>query len=190
MKLRSGFRLTRLGAVAICGLALATSREFYVRSIAPLRQQEAEARLEVADLNGRLDEARKTIAAVREREKDAHGVPGDLERLQDDLPAGSRIVWMSALLEGHFAHAGTPVLLNRLNLIRDEPNLPDYQRSFWSMALPVEDTGLNIAQLLFAVEDLEEQHPFLRVLDFAIRPDPENPDRQLAVLNLSALLPK
>ncbi len=177
----------RLGAVAACGLALAAGRELYVRTTAPLRQQEAKILRDVAALSRRIDAARKTIAEVQAQEKDVEAIRSKAERLQADCPPGSPVVWVPSLLRDHFARSGAAVLLTRLNAIQDEPNLPGHARGFWSAALPIDEAGHDIAALLEEVADLERQNPCVRVLDFAVRPDPENPGHRVALLNLTAL---
>lgn len=179
-----------LGALAACGLALAGGREFHVRSTVLLRQQEAEILRDVADLSRRIDGAHKTIEEVRTQQKDAEASRIEWERLQDDHPAGSPMVWVPTLVRDQFARSGTAVLLTRLNTIQDEPNLRGYRRGFWSTALPIDEGGRNIPALLQGVADLEQRNPCVRVLDFTIRPDPENPGGRVALLNLTTLIPK
>jgi hypothetical protein len=185
-----GKKWKRLGAVAVCGLALAASREFYGRSIAPLRQEETETLREIADLRERVESARKTIAEIREQEKDADRIRNELERIENDLPAGSAMVSVPALVSEHFARFGISVPLVRLNRTQDEPSIPGYGRGFWSVALPIDEAGRNIPILLVSVADLDQRNSFVRVLDFSIRPDPETPGGRIGTLNLTAVIRK
>jgi hypothetical protein len=82
------------------------------------------------------------------------------------------------------------VALVRLNTTRDEPNISGCERDFLSVALPIDDAGRNIPNVIAAVADLDQRNPFVRVLDFAIRADPENPARRVGSLNLAALIQK
>ena len=188
--MESGKTAMRLGGLAACALALVAGWGYYAHSIAPLRLREAEISREVGELRVRVADARKTIAGIQAQENDADRVRSELDRLRDELPAGSAMVWLPALLKGHFARAGIAVPVVRLNTTQDEPELPGYGRGYWSAALPIDGAGRNIRTMLAAVADLEEQQPFLRVLDFAIRPDPENPKGRVGLLNLGTLIRK
>ena len=90
----------------------------------------------------------------------------------------------------HFARfrIATPEI--RLNTIRDEPHIAGCERSFWFVRLPIDEGSANMANLLLGVEELDRRNPFLRVLDLSIRPDPDDGNRRIAVLNLGILAPK
>lgn len=178
-----------LGAAAACGLALA-GWGFYARWTAPLHREAAEITRDVVHLRDQIDAAHKTIAEVHALKKDTEATRSAGVRLQEGYPPGSPMVWVPTLIKDHFARSGTAVLLTRLNTVQDEPNLPGQARGFWSTALPIDEAGGNLAPMIHGVADLELQNPFFTVLDFAIRPDPENPGRRVALLNLTALIPK
>lgn len=180
----------RLGGLAVCALALWSGREYHSRFIAPLSQREMETLREAGDLGERVASARKTIAEIRAQEKDADRVRSELKRLQDELPAGAATVELPALVKRHFASVGIAVPLVRLNTTLDEPELPGYAHDYWSVALPIDAAGRNIPSMLLAVADLDQQNAFVRVLDFSIRPDSENPDGRVGLLNLVALIRK
>lgn len=182
---------TRVCTVAFCGLALAVGWGFYGLTIAPLMQREAAARRDAADFRERIEGARQKIKEVREIEEDTGRVRGELKRMQDEqLPAGSAMISTPALVKEHFERSGIPVSLVRLNTTQDEPNMPGYVRGFWSVALPIDKEGRHVAPLLLAVAELDQQHSFFRVLDFAIRPDPENQGGRVGLLNVAAVIPK
>lgn len=179
---------SKLGALATCGLALAAGWEFYNHSIRSLRKQETETLRDADDLRKRVEDAQQTIASIRTQEKDADRIRGELDRLQDILPAGSAMVSLPVLVKEHFARFGIAIPLIRLNTTQDEPRIPGYQRGFWSVALPIDDAGRNTTTMLLAVANLDTENSFIKVLDFAIRPDPENPDGRVGLLNLSAVI--
>lgn len=180
----------RLGGLAACALALLAGREYYAQSIAPLRLREMETMRGVEELRERIEDARKTIAEIRAQEKDADRVRVELARLREELPAGAATVALPALVKQHFARNEIAVPLIRLNTTQDEPELPGYEHGYWSAALPIDGEGRNIDAMLAAVAEIEPLHPFLRVLDFAIRPDPENPQGRVGLLNLGTLIRK
>lgn len=190
MILRYENKWKHLGTVVACGLALVAGREFYLQETAPLRAQAAKILREVAELSGQIDAAHKAIAEVHAEKKDTEASRSAGERLHDGCPAGPPMVWVPALIKDHFARSGTAVLITRFITIQDEPNLPGQERGFWSTALAIGEAGRNITPVIHGIADLEQQHPYVRVLDFAIRTDPENPGQRVALFNLTALIPK
>ena len=180
----------RLRWLAAGGLALTAAWAFDQQALAPLRQRETEARGSIAALEARIADAHRAVGEVRALEAQVSSERSELDSLQNDLPAGSAMIWLPALVKGHFAHFGIAVTIVRLNTTLDEPGMPGNSRGYWSLALPIDEAGRNVTGLLFAVAALEQQHSFVRVLDFGIRPDPENPGRRVAGLNLAVLIRK
>ena len=179
-----------LGLIATCGLALAVAWEYQGRFIAPLKQREAETLREVEDLSERLAGARTTMAEIQAQEHDADRVRSELERLREELPKGAAMVGLPEMVKEHFAKSGVSVPLIRLNTTQDFPDLPGYAHGYWSVALPIGDAGPKVTTMLLAVADLEQQDPFLRVLEFAIRPDPEKAGGWMGSLNLGTVIRK
>ncbi len=178
----------RIGAVVACTLAIAAGRDFYTRSISPLLQKETEIQRESDAVDKRIESARLVIAKTRTLETNADRARSELERLQNELPPGSPMVSMPALVGDHFTRHGLNVPLIRLNTTREEPKIPGYRRGYWSVALPIDKDGANIPTLLTTIADLEQHYAFVRVLDFAIRPDPENPEARLGLMNFAAVI--
>lgn len=180
----------RLGWAAAFGLALAAGSEKYTSLLAPLRERETEALRAVADLSGRIEKAQAAIAEMQAKETTARRVRSELKRPEYDLPTGSALVWLPVMAKENFARSGIAVRLIRLNTIQDEPDISGYERGVWSVVLPVEAAGRNDTKLFLAVAEIEHQNPFVRVLDFAIGPDPEDPGGRVASLNVAALVRK
>jgi hypothetical protein len=176
--------------MAACGVVLLLMSEDYRRSVGPLRQRETESLRDARELRERVAGAQKAIAEIRAREMDLARLWDEIDRAQADLPPGAASVSFPAWVRDHFAHSGIGMPQVRLNAAQDEPNASGYERGFWSVALPIDVTGRNLPTLLVAVADMDEQNAFVRVLDFEIRPDPENPGVRLGVLNLATVLRK
>jgi hypothetical protein len=189
MSLRFQSRWKRLGALAACGFALAAGRESYVRWTAPLRQEEAKILRDMAELGERITGARRAISEVRHQEMDMGSTRSHLKRLQGDYPDGSPMVWVPTLVKDHFARSGNVAPLVRHNTNHHDPEIPGYERGFWFVGLPIE-ARQNISTMVLAAVDLELQNPLLRMLDFAIRPDSDNPAQHLMVINIAVLAPK
>ncbi|MCE9609489.1 MAG: hypothetical protein K8R23_04620 [Chthoniobacter sp.] len=162
----------------------------YQRSLAPLQQSAREAGVATASLQERLEKARVAIQEVRTLESDAQSVRRQMDQLAMDLPDGPAAVWMPKLIKDHFAAFGLSVAIVRMNTVRAEPELPNFRRGYWAVGLPIVENTRSAAGTLLAVAEFEQQHPLVKVLDFAIRPDPENPQRRMALLNVAALIRK
>ena len=190
MSMEARKKWARNGALLAGAMVLLAAWDYQAALLAPLRVQETQALREAADLGERIGKAQKLIAEVRPKEAAAAPIRKELDRLQRDIPAGAAMVALPALVKEHFGRSGIPVRLIRLNTTRNEPGIPGYERSFWSLALPIDEAGRNITPLLLAAAELDREHPFLKVLDFAIGPDPENPSGRIASLNLTTLMQK
>lgn len=162
----------------------------YERSLASFQQRETDARAEVARLAERIATTRSTIQEARSLENEAQEARKQIARLGDDLPAGPAAKWMPALLAQHLTARGMKTCVIQMGTIREEPDLPGFLRSSWSVGLPLAEGSGNTAGPLFAMAGFKQHHPFVRVLDFAIRTDPENPRQRIAHFNLAVLMRK
>jgi hypothetical protein len=172
--------------LAAAGLAWWTS----VLSVAPWVERERRARAESAALKTRLEEAHAAIQKVRDLESDAQAVRRQIDQLAQEIPPGSATVWLPELVKEHFPKFGMNDVIVRMNTIRDVPELPGFHRGYWSVGVPLAETPRSAEGALLAVAEIEQQHPLVKVLDFAIRPDPEHPQGRVALLNVSALIRK
>jgi hypothetical protein len=188
--MESGFTWMRLGVMAACAAALLLIAEDYRKSVAPLRKRQAEALRDVARLGKRIADAQKSIAGIRTRETEVDRIRDGIDKAQAGLPPGSAGDAFPAWVKEHFAHCGITVPAVRLDSVQDEPGVSGYERGLWSVDLPIDEAGRNIASLLGAVADLDQRDSFVRVLEFEIRPDPEKPGARLGSLNLATVLRK
>lgn len=170
--------------LAIGSLVLAAGGVFYEQG-----NKRGSSR-ETADLHGRIVDAQRLIAEVDTLDIRQH-VPGNsVALLSVDLPRGSAQVWLPELVKTHFTNAGLDVSIIRLNSLLDIPESRNFQRGYWSVGVPVAEDGKNIPDLLTAVAQFERQNKFVKVLDFSVAPDPENPGKRIAGVNLTTLVVK
>lgn len=188
--MRSGKRWIRHGTFAACCVVLAAIWMLHARVLPSLIERESEALQAVSALNERIGRAQQTIAEIQARERDTVLVRSELQRLQKAFPAGAATAWLPTLAKEHFARFVIAARRIHLNGTQDEPGIPGYERGFWSVTLPVDEAGPIPVNLFLAVAEIEQRNPYVRVLDFAIRPDPEMPGQRLMSLNLTALVPK
>jgi hypothetical protein len=180
----------RLGVMACCGFVLLVISEHYRRSVAPLQERESETLSEAGRLRERIADAQKTIAEIREKETEVARIREEIDQAQADFAPGLPIDAFPAWVKERFAQSGMVVHGVRLEGAQDEPDASAYERGSWSLEIPVEEAGRNIATMLGAVADIGERHSFVRVLDFEIRPNPEKPGARVGTLSLETVLRK
>jgi hypothetical protein len=180
----------RLGVMAASGLALLLISEDYRKSVAPLRQRATDTLRDAGRFGKRIADVQKTIAAIRQRETDVDRIREEIDKAQAGLAPGSAGGAFPAWVKEHFAHCGIVVPAVRLDVVQDEPGASSYERGLWTVDLPIDEAGRNLASLLGAVADLDQRDSFVRVLEFEIRPDPRKPGARVASLNLATVLRK
>lgn len=170
--------------------AVAVGWWLYAQRIAPLQRSETAARAAIAELGVRTDETRVSLKAVKDLQQQTGGIRAELQRLHGDIAADSAIAWFPQRLKTHFAGFGLPGGATRMVNTQDEPDLPGYRRSYWAVALPIKGGNRTIDALLLAIEGLEREAPFVKVVDCVIQPDQEDPGQYTASMQLSALVQK
>lgn len=158
--------------------------------IAPIRKRGNDLRRRLGELNQSFEAARKTMQRVTEMEQATAQARGEMNRLHGDPGKGSALVWLPKMVKEHFKQVGIAVTTIRLNAVQEEPGLPGYTRAYWGISLPLEDGGKSVTAVLLAVTEMEEQNRHLKVLDFAIQPDVDNPLLRTAAFNIKALIRK
>ena len=156
--------------------------------IAPFLEREKADRSVIARLQEHTERARIAIREVQALESGSAAVRAKIAQLDNEIPAESAKVGVPALVKQHFAGFGLSEAIVRMNAVREEAALPGYSRGYWSVALPIPEADRSAAASLLAAAEFEQRHPFVKVVDFAIRPDPENPSRRIALLNVAALI--
>ena len=152
----------------------------------------------------RAKDDRNTIASLREQIAGAHAASQEIrtlaidatafraqiDRLEEEIPGPSVRVSLPEQVKQHFARFGLRVSVVRMNSVREDYDLPGYDRGYWSVSLPIAEARDKAAASLLAVAEFEQQHPFVRILDFAIQPDPEDPAGRVGSLSLATLIRK
>ena len=176
--------------ILIGGAALGSAGLFFHYAIAPLRLHKKDSVRRVEELRQQLDSAQATLRVSKDPEQELEGERTALNRLFGESALNSAMVSFPESVRQHFARFGIPLRVMRLNTIQEMPDLPGYQRVYWSVALPVAETDRKITGLLIAVAELEKQNRFTKVIDFALLPDVEEPRARTVGINLVTLLPK
>jgi hypothetical protein len=142
------------------------------------------------ELRERIEAALGAMKKVQAIEQQAARARVENQRLKSEQPAGSVLVWLPGRMEEHFSSFGISIAVSRLARVMDEPETPGYQRVYWVLGIPVEERNQKLPNLLFAVADIEDRNPYIKVIDFAIRPEPTDPRRRIATVNIAALVSK
>ncbi len=180
-----GKNATRLRWLAVGAFGLAAGWTFYSRSSAPLGSPEAEARR--AALHTQIADARTTIRDVQALEAKLTRERSELASLHAGVPASSALVWFPERMKRHFERSGVAEAVTRLNTTIEEPELPDFERIYWAVELPVGNSSAEVREMCLAIAELEPLDPSIRVLDTEIRPDANDPTRRLLVMNVAVL---
>lgn len=162
----------------------------YARSVESFAVSERNDQAACALLKEQIEGARTAIEEVRKLESDAQAVRRQIDQLAQDIPAGLAATWLPELVKEHFPRFGLPDPIVRMNTFREVPDLSGFRRGYWSVGVPIAEKRPSGAGALLAVAEFEQQHPLVRVLDLVICADPENPERRLAMFNVSALVRK
>ena len=158
--------------------------------ITPYRELEKADRETIAGLRGQLNDAHSLIDNARTLESKTEALRSQMDRLDREIPGPSEQGLLPEQVKKHFARFGLSVSLVRMNRVEEEFDLSGYDRGYWSVSLPIANAQAKVAESLLAAAEFEQQHPFVKMRDFVIQPDPDNPQGRIALLNLEALIRK
>lgn len=181
---RSAIVRATIAASLTAGLAWWMSNEL----LEPGRRQADELRRNVRGLQEKIARSRAAVQSVRDLEVAAATARMQMEELERRLPRGPVTIWLPELLKKHFARFGVEGTTVRMNTMRAVPDLSGYSRGYWSLGVPIREGNHSDLGTFLAAAELEKQHPYVKVVDFAIRPEPEDPKRRIALLNVSVLV--
>ena len=167
----------------ITGVTLAAGAMFYEQSANHAVERQNAA------LKARIADARRVITEIQEEEARLKLDRAKLDELHKDSPPMPALVWFPGRVKQHFDRFGSGAVA-RLNTARDEPALPGFERSYWAVEMPVGTSPTEVREICLAISELERLNASVRVVDVAIRPDTDNPDARLMVVNLAVLAPK
>lgn len=161
---------------------------YYRDTLVPVQERGRALVEQIRDLDRRVNEARNLLRECQALEAETANARVAVHRLERDLPSGSALFWVPARLKEHFRRFGFAEPLARLNSTVEDPDLPGYQRIFWTIGLPVDYDSKNLGAVMLAVADLEQTDRVARVIDVTIQPDPENSRRRDAAITVVSLV--
>ena len=162
----------------------------YRQTIIPCRLRERDLLRQRLEVQEQLKAAHRTLREVKDTEQESAQARAALNRLLGEDGRGSPMVSLPESIRQQFARAGLPLRVIRLNTIQEEPHLRGYQRVYWSVGLPIPEVDRIVTALLSEVVKLEQADRFIKVVDFALQPDAEDPRLRTAAINIMALVRK
>lgn len=147
-------------------------------------------RSQIAGLNGRVEEARKTISGIQRLEEEADTARSEINQWERSFPPDPPMVWIPPRMKEHFRRYGFGEPVVRFDAAHADPELPNYRRLYGRIHLPLNEGSYNLRNLLNAVADIEETERLTKVVGLAIQPDPSNPQGRTAIIALAALIRK
>ncbi len=173
-----------LFTAAIC---LGAAWFFYRQWILPVQASEKDTQGKIAELRGQIDLATKELEAIQALKNRAALGATELGRLHGEVHKGAVMAWFPVQIRQAFAQAENPVSSVRLNTTLLASGLPGCERSYWHVVAPYEPARRGIAGLLLAVNEIERQEPFVRLLDFSVKSDPADLSAGVAEMNFVVL---
>jgi len=157
---------------------------FYQGAILPLRERDEQFVQRKAQLEEQLDSARAKFVAIKQAELKVAAARGALNHFLGDETDESAMVAFPTEIEEYFKRFGLHNVVVRMAATKPEPDLPRYQRVYWSVGVQIPKKERNAEGLLLAVSDLEQQSRFIKVIDFSLQPDAENQNLGAATVNV------
>lgn len=179
------FKAVRFIVLGAAGLGV--SWWFYSSTIAPLEKRKEEFLQRRADLRHRVVAGRLKLVAIKDAEQKLGTVRTNLNRLVGDNSGESPMVAFPADVAYHFAQLGFPSAVVRLATIEPDKDIADYDRIYWSIGLPIPMSDHSLKALLVAIANLEELDRLIKVTDFSVQPDSENPAQRNASIGVVIL---
>ena len=154
----------------------------FEQMIAPLKKAGEEISRQADEASVQIEEVRNKIDSLRLLESKASAAVEELEEINQQLPAGSPLVWIPDRLTKHFQQFEFAAPLARLASAQAEPEMRGFQRIYWSVGLPLASAKRPLDKVLFAAAELERNDPFFHVVDLSILPNLEHPGERIAVV--------
>jgi hypothetical protein len=156
----------------------------YTHTIVPLQHRQEAFLHQRAELQESLDSTRSKLGAIKDNEQKISFARGALKGIVGPKGDESPLITLPQDLVDHFSRFGLPSATVRLVSAQPVPNLPEYQRLYWSIGIPISRTDKNVGGLLLAVAGLEQEDHIIKVLDFSLVPDPDDQSLRIAQVSL------
>ena len=179
-----------LRQVLLCGTALASAWLFQSQVLAPLKLRDEAFTRKRTELQENLTSAHDQLVAIKESEVKVGEARATLNRLLGEHREASTLVSFPNEMVEYFSRFGFSSALVRMVTAREERELPGYQRLYWSIGLAIPKTDRNAEGLLLAVAEIEQQARYIKVIDFALQADAEDPSLRTASINVMVLSEK
>ncbi len=153
----------------------------------PLRQKEAQMRRDVSGLRERIKEARDEFHEIKEQEQAVGRERSALNAVHPDVPPGPAVVWFPVRLKEHLRRFGVAEVVIRQNTALPEPGLAGFERTYWRLSFPAQESVRDLKTLLTIAAEFEQQYTFVKVLDVSLHSESQG---SAGGFNIAALVRK
>ena len=169
-----------LGAMILVAVIYA----YFSMLLWPLQAQQAAARVRIADLEPKITEAKSSIKAAENAEKDAPKALAVLGQVTSMIPEGAPVAWFPPRVAEFFKNRGVDKAVTRNVSESAEKDLPTFRRVLWSIDLPKVD----FIPFAAALAQFENEEPLVQVTSVVIEPNHDDVQAQHAVLSVSNIV--
>jgi hypothetical protein len=152
-------KVQRLLPACLTGAALLGV--FYACGVAAPARHVRELRASLDKTNSSIRVARDAIQQTRDLERECAAIRAQLAGRGDSKT--SPLFWFPEQMSRYFRQFGVEDVTTRVNTGVPEPGLPNYQRTFWAVALPLAANRADIDRALLALAELETADPLTKV---------------------------
>ncbi len=171
----------------IAAVCLGAAWIFHRQWVLPVQEREKETQSKIAEVRGQIESASKELETLQLLRNRASAGVAELGELRADGRDGAVMAWFPTRVQQAFSQSKAPVSSVRLNTTLLAPGLPGCERSYWQIVAPYEPARRGVAGLLSAINDIERQDPFVRLVDFSVKSDPSGSTNGLAEMNFVVL---
>lgn len=186
----SPLRLLMIRALIAGSIILAGCGIVYNRAIAPLQRQQAEWLLEIDSLRNQVRLAQDELNAIKDQEQAGWQLRRSLDSLHDGIPVDSAVTWFPPRMKSLLGRLGVEQVGIRLNTTEPEPKLVGYERTFWHVSLPQQSSMRKMTDALLVVAQLEQQDRFVKIMDFSLHAEAQEPAWVAGHVNVMAFVRK
>ncbi len=183
----TSWKLTSHRSLVAAVICLGAAWFFYRQLVLPVQAREKDAQSKIAEFLVQIDSANKELEAMQSLKDRASLGTAELGRLRGEGRDGAVMAWFPMRVQQAFAQAKTALTSVRLNTTLLAFGLPGCERTYWQIVAPCEPARHGIAGVLFAVNEIERQDPFVRLLDFSVKSDPSGTGNGVAEMNFVVL---
>lgn len=164
----------KLGRNVLAAGVAALGVLIYATVVLPDQQRNrAEAR-KIQELTSEISSGRAIVQRVRDLESLTSEARAELHNRLGEFAGRPLEEWLPQLVWDHLKGARPLQIALQPEGVWSEDGLPGYQRNAWKAQVSVDGGGDSMSRLFRAVAELAAELRFIKVVDFAVHPNPQN----------------